>query len=77
MAELEVVDFGGSEMLSLKTNILTILLPAYLLFFESFIGVEVGLHSSREKTLVSLKVANIDLVLEELLPSLNFEVKPL
>lgn len=64
-------------MPSLKANVLSVLLPAKFFLLKSFFGIEVGLHSPGEKAFVPLEVADVDLVLEQFLPPLDFEVEPL
>lgn len=77
MAKFKIIKLGSSEVLALKTNILSILLPAYFLFYIAFLRIKIWLHSSGEKALISLKVAYIDLILEQLFPPLGLEVEPL
>jgi hypothetical protein len=64
-------------MPTLKANVLSLLLPAYLLLLKALLGVEVRLHAPGEEAFIPLEVADVDFVLEEFLPSPNLEVKPL
>lgn len=53
------------------------MLPSYLFFFELFLRVNIRFHSSGKETLIFLEIADIDLILQQLLPSLHFKIEPL
>lgn len=64
-------------MFPLEPDHFPVLLPPNLLLLVPLLGVDIRFHSPSEQTLILLKIADIDLILEQLLPPLHFEVEPL
>jgi hypothetical protein len=77
MAHLKIVDLGSSELLTLESNIFSLLLPSYLFSLEALLRIQIRLHASCKQAFILLKVTNIYLIFEQFLPSLHLEVEPL
>jgi hypothetical protein len=75
--ELEVIHPCSLYLPPFKANILSILLPAHLLLLHPLLRENIRAHPPREQALILLEITNIDLVFEQLLPALHFEVEPL